>query len=561
MLGSCVRGRQVPIDIDRLIVSRLLVQANSGAGKSWALRRLLEQTHGQVQQLVLDVEGEFYTLREKGDFILARAGERDRDCPAEPHGAALLARKLLELGVSAVVDIYELKAHERLRFARLFLDALVNAPRELWRPCLVVVDEAHVFCPQKGEAESAGAMIDLMTRGRKRGFCGVLATQRLSKLHKDAAAEANNKLIGRSALDVDMERAGDELGFSKSERTRLRTLEPGHFFAFGPALSPSVVEVLVGPVETTHPKPGQRAAPAPPARAKVQKVLGQLADLPREAEEEARTLADAKGRIRALERELAAAQKGAPRPAPAERVEVPVLKDAQVKRLEDAIARIEKQSAKDLERAERLFEAGAELKGALGGARPPARAAAARPASSPAPRIPRVPAAERPPTEGLSGPEQRILDAIAWLEGLGQTESEQTAVAFLAGYTVGGGAFNNPRGALRTKGLIVYRGDRLSLTDAGRELARAPEVALTADELQARVLDRLPGPEGKLLRALIAAYPEALAVEELAARAGYEAGGGAFNNPKGRLRTLGLIDYPERGLVVAKSVLFLETRE
>lgn len=47
-------GAAVAIDVDRLIKSRTLLTANSGGGKSWALRRLLEQTHGTVQQLVLD---------------------------------------------------------------------------------------------------------------------------------------------------------------------------------------------------------------------------------------------------------------------------------------------------------------------------------------------------------------------------------------------------------------------------------------------------------------------------------------------------------------------------
>lgn len=41
--------------------TRLLVQANSGGGKSWALWRFLEQTHGQVQHHVIDPEGEFAT--------------------------------------------------------------------------------------------------------------------------------------------------------------------------------------------------------------------------------------------------------------------------------------------------------------------------------------------------------------------------------------------------------------------------------------------------------------------------------------------------------------------
>src|SRR5579872_2937320 len=236
LLGITTKnGSPVSINIDRLVETRMLIQANSGAGKSWAIRRLLEISHGRVQHLVIDVEDEFHTLREKFDYVLA--GRHGGDCPADVRSAPLLARRLLELNVSAIIGIFELKHHDRIRFVRLFLESLVNAPRELWRPVLLIVDEAHMFCPQSGEAESAGAVIDLMTRGRKRGFCGILATQRLSKLHKDAAAEANNKLIGRSGLDVDMKRAGEELGFTtKEQMLSLRDLEPGEFYAFGPAL-------------------------------------------------------------------------------------------------------------------------------------------------------------------------------------------------------------------------------------------------------------------------------------------------------------------------------------
>jgi hypothetical protein len=46
--------------------------------------------------------------------------------------------------------------------------------------------------------------------------------------------------------------------------------------------------------------------------------------------------------------------------------------------------------------------------------------------------------------------------------------------------------------------------------------------------------------------------------DQLARAAGYEPGGGAFNNPRGRLRSLGLVEYPERGKVVARPILFLE---
>jgi hypothetical protein len=99
------------------------------------------------------------------------------------------------------------------------------------------------------------------------------------------------------------------------------------------------------------------------------------------------------------------------------------------------------------------------------------------------------------PTGDLSGPEQRILNAIAWLNSIGVDTPEQTAVAFLAGYTYGAGGFNNPRGSLRVKGLVEYvGGNRIRLTAEGQAAAQAPDAPLTTEELHSRVLDRLPGP-------------------------------------------------------------------
>ena len=292
------------INLDVLIDTKLLIQANSGGGKSWCIRRLLEQSHGKVQQIVIDLEGEFSSLREKYDYILAG---KDGDTPADPRSATLLAKRLLELNVSAIIDLYELDQYNRRRFVKLFLDALVDAPKRLWHPCIVVVDEAHFFCPEKGQSEAMNSVIDLATRGRKRGFCAVLATQRLSKLHKDAAAECNNKLIGRTGLDIDMKRASEELGFtSKEQYLSLRSLEPGEFFAFGPAISIEVNRVKIGDVQTTHPKAGSRIlteAPKPPTNA-IKKLLPKLSDLPQEAEEEAKTIDELKKQITNLKRDL-----------------------------------------------------------------------------------------------------------------------------------------------------------------------------------------------------------------------------------------------------------------
>jgi hypothetical protein len=110
---------------------------------------------------------------------------------------------------------------------------------------------------------------------------------------------------------------------------------------------------------------------------------------------------------------------------------------------------------------------------------------------------------------------------------------------------------------LRTKVLIEYRGSCLALTDAGRNAAQQPDTTLTQEELHQKVLNRLPGPEKKLLRPLLNAYPGDLSNAELAELSGYQNGSGGFNNPKGRLRTLGLAEYPSAGRVKASSLLFI----
>lgn len=300
-----------PVDLPRLIETRLLVQANSGGGKSWALRRLLEQTAPHVQQFVLDPEGEFASLREKFDYIVC--APEDGDAVAHPRTAKLLARRLLETGVSAVLDIYDLKPRERKEFVRIFCEALVNAPKRLWHPALVVLDEAHVFAPEKGGSGSLGAVIDLATRGRKRGYCLVAATQRLSKLHKDVAAELNNKMIGRTGLDNDVKRAADELGMTKPEAMKiLRFLDAGEWYVYGPALSRSVRKIKVGPVKTTHPKIGERLISTPPAPSKkVKRILAELGDLPQQAAKEAQTIEELKRAMADLQRQLRTAQKQA----------------------------------------------------------------------------------------------------------------------------------------------------------------------------------------------------------------------------------------------------------
>src|ERR1700710_1280609 len=64
-MGSAPGLAAIGLDLEELLASRLLVQGNSGSGKSHLLRRLLEQSAGLVQQVVIDPEGDFVSLAER----------------------------------------------------------------------------------------------------------------------------------------------------------------------------------------------------------------------------------------------------------------------------------------------------------------------------------------------------------------------------------------------------------------------------------------------------------------------------------------------------------------
>lgn len=556
-------GENTVIDLPKLLETRLLIQANSGGGKSWVIRRLLEQTHGKVQQIVIDLEGEFSTLREKYDYILAG---KEGDTPADPKTATLLARRLLELNVSAIIDLYELNHYDRKVFVKNFLTAMVNAPKELWHECLVIIDEAHVFCPEKGHSEASDAVIDLATRGRKRGYCAVLATQRLSKLHKDAAAECNNKLIGRTGLDVDMKRAAEELGFtSKEQYLSLRSLDAGEFFTFGPAISKMVTKVKVGKISTTHPSVGSRivkSKPTPPT-SKIRSVLQKLADLPQEAQQEANTVAEYKATIRDLRSQIS---RGI-----VQKKEIPMIDQVALKReiskatdplikendyLRSSLKKIIALSEESVQKAfpGRWYKPESTYGRQLTPIESEKGTVIVKKFLSPRKAIVEFPSVD---SSHITGPEQRILNAVAWFNSIGIEEPDATAVAFLAGYTYGAGGFNNPRGSLRVKGLIEYRGKSIVLTESGRQSAKEPDYTLTQEDLHKKVLSVLPNPEQRLLKPLLDRFPDPLSNEELASLAGYAVGTGGFNNPKGRLRTLGLVEYPSAGMVKARKILFI----
>ena len=292
----------IEIDLDKLISSRLLIQASSGGGKSYAIRKLAEACMGQVQVIIIDIEGEFVTLREKFPFVLV---SKEGEIPLNIKYAETLAHKLLETNLSAIIDLSEMEVYQRRIFVKRFAHALIESPKHLWHPCVVIIDEADFYAPQGKDSESTNAVINLSSRGRKRGICPVYATQRIAKLHKDVTADVLNKIIGLTGQDIDQQRAGSELGFTnKQDIIGLRKLLPGEFYGYGPAISNEVIKFKVSKTITSHMEAGKYKQVAPPTPAAIKKILSKLESIPDEAEKELNTKQQLQDEVKRLNIEL-----------------------------------------------------------------------------------------------------------------------------------------------------------------------------------------------------------------------------------------------------------------
>lgn len=508
----------------------------------------------------------------------------------------------LELRASAVCDLYELKAQDRHAWVKAFLDALMNAPKKLWHPVILIVDEAHLFCPEKGAGESiaSDAMIDLATRGRKRGFCPVFATQRLGKLRKDAASELQNVLIGGTFLDVDVKRAAETLGIPKGKDERefaahMKVVEPGTFIALGRAISRERVELKVGDVQTSHPKPGsaKHAAEPPPPPEKVRELLPRLADLPKEAEEKARTAVELQAKVRTLTAEVTKLQRQlTERPAAeVERIDREALAALVQGEVERTLRPIREQVRRRLgleNTIDKLQALGETLKSCLtvfddgehwtpkALSREAQRGLAGIVTTKPAQLVPSPAPARKitlPETDhsgygdagdpdgatSVTPARLRILSALAQFEAIGRPSVAKKWVAALAGASHKSSAFENNLGGLRTSGLIEYPGPGdARLTDKGRAIAPQVDPPRSAEEMLARCKQIVPPRQQNILNALAAVYPNPLDKESLAGEAKASAKSSSFENSLGSLRSAGMIEYPASGTAKLASWVMLD---
>lgn len=535
-----------------------------GAGKTNTAGVIAEELLRAGQPIaVIDPTDAWWGLRSL--FPVVTFGGSHGQLPLTENDGNAIAEFVVHDQLPVILSMRHLRKAEQRRLVTAFCSELFHLKGKPANrsPLTVFIDEASLFAPQRVMGEYThvvGAIEDLVARGRNAGFGVVLINQRPATLNADVRSLCDVIVTHRmtGTLDRKAFRAWIEENATVDEVDQvlesLAKLKDGEAWVWAPALDVfKRVQIRMRESfdSSRTPKPGEKVrAPKKLADVDLEQLKGRLAaSIERAKADDPATL---RAQISTLERQMAEYRqtaKAVPEPK-VERVEVPVLKPAELKRVEHLVERIVAVEARmnrfagvliDLDREAIAILTTIRDRQRSGPVHPPTPAPSAtrKPAAASSTRRAATPAAGDGRDDRIQrAAERRVLTALAQ-HPQGRTRRQ---VAILAGYALNGGGFKNALSRMRSLG-FVDGDDTLRITESGQDALGAYDPLPAGAALGTYWLQQLDRrAEREVLGELLKAYPSALAVDEVAQRAGYEASGGGFKNAVSKLRTLELIE-------------------
>lgn len=564
-----------------------LVAARRRVGKTYTGSVMAEEmVKAGLPWVALDPTGAWWGLTSSADgksegLPVIVIGGPHGHIPLEPSAGKVIANLVVDRPGWYIIDFSRFNsASEERQFSAAFGAQLYRRKQRSPSALHLFIDEADLFVPQKLPKDGKpvfDAFDAIVRRGGVYGLGVTLITQRPAIVNKDVTTQCETLIALQTTAPQDQDpvfdwvsRNGTDEQLKEIKRT-LASLKVGEAWLFSPN-SDVFEKIRVRTRETFN----SSATPKPGAKAIEPKVFSNI-DIAKLGEEISATVERSRQEdpeflrreISRLRRDLADRPQ-APAEREIERVEIPIVTPEQLEELEGYLLGVEAitQEFRRIDRnittllngkIDSLNTAAQFLASAIETARktPPAPAPAKRiPTPAPSPRSSPAPAASH---EGITGPQQKVIDAIAWMESIGIMVPKRSIVAFLAGYSVSSSSFEKALSGNNTAGLGRYpSSDSVELTEAGRALANPQRIPLDTRELHNVIFSRLPSPQAKALRPLIEVYPKPMKREEIADRAGYSVSSSSFEKALSSLRTMGLIDYPSKSEAIALPVLFLE---
>lgn len=481
----------------------------------------------------------------------------------------------------SILDMADFEPGGLQRFFSDFAQALFKKNKGV---LYLVVEEAHEFAPKErsgmgAENMSIHWMKKLATAGRTKGIRLIVCTQRTQALHNAVLGSCETMIAGRFTAPADQAPVLDWFKANVSKEkfkeiaASLSSLKTGQaWVACGEADFLAQVQFprITTYDNTATPEHGAGDVSIKTAPVDLDRLRAVIGDAVKDAE--ANDPKALKARVAELEAENKKLQGGAQatKPVPAAAIDKAATKEAEArgyamgfhagaksiyprafkdgfdKALEliwDKVCELANKTADDYRRQGFKMPKVVLPDDLLS---TPAPAQATRTAAS-APTITRE-------ATGLPGNHQRILDSLLTWRAMGHTSPSNAQVAWLARYSPTSTSYTNPRGALKSAGLVEYPApDRVELTPDGEKLAGQIDIG---GDLLAYVLNQLPGNERRVLEAVAHFYPKAASNDDVAARANYSPSSTSFTNPRGALKTKDLLTYPGPGQVRAADWLF-----
>lgn len=563
---------------DKVVTERVLFVAVTGAGKTYAAGRLVEQMLQAGEfVIVIDPLGAWWGLKssasgKKPGFPVLVLGGDQQDAPIDKESGRAIAELLAEERAPAILDLSDLETkNDQLRFVYDFLHRLYVLQRKIKRRVHIVIDEADDFAPQSTSfggyvGKCAGIVDDIVRRGRLAGIGTTLITQRLAILSKSCTTQTQ-VLIALQTLgshDLDAlkdwisgiaDKATVEKMMSALPRMKPRT---GEAMLYAAALfgEPRLEQIKISKKETfdssATPDGSQPASPTK-ASVDVEKIRRGLADII------ARKMADdpelLKKEVQRLEKELRKKAPAAVAADPAaieEAIAAAIAStqyDARVERIQELTAYLHMPLGEFPKRAEATIEtlrALLEKSQASGGKRPRAKRAVTVANTGDRPVTPATPPVLATVSTGdkkLGAAAKRLLAAIAQLEPKYPDGVGATLVAKQAGVRRKVTTFRTAISQLRVAELLEDKADGFCLTRAGRDLAKnVPQLPAPGKELVDFWKAQLGAAARRILDELVKDEPGWISKLALANRAGVDPAVTTWRTALSEMRTRSLIE-------------------
>lgn len=183
------------------------IWASSGRGKSYAMGVMAEEfLEAGFPVVIIDPEGEFWTLREKYRTLII--GGPHGDIPHTNSRDAV--REILKAGIAQklalIFDLSDLVNNaSQQRLALPVLEELFLLMTKEKKNVGLFIEEVQIFAPQSAVAVTNEIMSRLAKQGRKRGILLVVASQRTQAVSKEFMSQLNFPIIGGFEEKLDYE--------------------------------------------------------------------------------------------------------------------------------------------------------------------------------------------------------------------------------------------------------------------------------------------------------------------------------------------------------------------